>query len=59
MCLESFSSQVAERHNKPEVEAGVSREVLLNPLVVSRSERERVLIESSVNSIRISIAIKQ
>ncbi len=36
-----------------------SPEVLLHPLIVSRNESERVLIESSVNSIRLSIAIKQ
>ncbi|KAG0326387.1 Actin- protein 2/3 complex subunit 4 [Dissophora globulifera] len=59
MCLENFSSQVAERHNKPEVEASASREVMLNPLVVSRNDKEKVLIETSVNSMRISIAIKQ
>ncbi|KAG0217017.1 Arp complex subunit [Mortierella sp. GBA43] len=59
MCLENFSSQVSERHNKPEVEVGQSKEVLLNPLVISRNDKERVLIESSVNSLRISIAIKQ
>ncbi|KAF9900873.1 Arp complex subunit [Lobosporangium transversale] len=59
MCLENFSSQIAERHNKPEVEVGASKEVLLNPLVISRNDKERVLIESSVNSMRVSIAIKQ
>ncbi|KAF9114911.1 Arp complex subunit [Mortierella sp. AM989] len=59
MCLENFSSQVAERHNKPEVETGTSKEVLLNPLTVSRNEKEKVLIETSVNSMRISIGIKQ
>ena len=37
----------------------VSPEVLLHPLIVSRNESERVLIESSINSIRLSIAIKQ
>ena len=36
-----------------------SKEVLLNPLVISRNENERVLIEPSVNSIRLSIKIKQ
>jgi actin related protein 2/3 complex subunit 4 len=36
-----------------------SKEVLLNPLTVSRNENERVLIEPSVNSIRLSIKIKQ
>lgn len=43
----------------PEVESGKTPEVLLNPLTVSRNENERVLIEPSVNSIRISIKIKQ
>ncbi|CAD6893909.1 unnamed protein product [Tilletia controversa] len=59
MTLENFGSQVVERHNKPEVEARTSQEVLLNPLLISRNENERVLIETSVNSIRLSIRIKQ
>ena len=121
MCMENFSSQVVERHNKPEVEvryllayiftAGgiswhtthvihkltlpvdnnnllpllctcyetmshtvnmrtiqlyhifffcrTSKELLLTPVVISRNEKEKVLIEGSVNSIRISIAVKQ
>jgi actin related protein 2/3 complex subunit 4 len=59
MCLENFSSQVVERHNKPEVEARASKEALLTPLTISRTEGERVLIESSVNSLRMSIKIKQ
>ena len=33
--------------------------MLLNPLTISRNENERVLIESSINSIRLSIKIKQ
>jgi hypothetical protein len=36
-----------------------SPEVLLQPLVVSRNESEKVLIEPSINSIRVSISIKQ
>jgi len=32
---------------------------LLTPLVISRNENERVLIEGSINSLRISIAIKK
>ena len=36
-----------------------SKELLLTPLVVSRNEKEKVLIEGSINSIRVSIAIKQ
>ncbi|XP_064633125.1 actin-related protein 2/3 complex subunit 4 [Lineus longissimus] len=59
MCLENFSSQVVERHNKPEVEVRSSKELLLTPVVVSRNSKEKVLIEGSVNSLRFSIAIKQ
>ncbi|PWZ02048.1 ARPC4-domain-containing protein [Testicularia cyperi] len=59
MTLENFASQVVERHNKPEVEARTSKEVLLQPLTISRNENEKVLIEPSVNSVRISICIKQ
>ncbi|KAI8051682.1 actin-like protein ARPC3 [Syncephalis plumigaleata] len=50
LCLENFSSQVVERHNKPEVEANSSKEVLLNPVCISRNENERVLIEPSINA---------
>ena len=59
MCLENFSSQVVERHNKPEVEVKSSKELLLTPVVISRNEKEKVLIEGSINSLRISIAVKQ
>ncbi|CAI2182204.1 6454_t:CDS:2 [Funneliformis geosporum] len=60
LCLENFSSQVAERHNNPEVEARLSSsEVVVNPLTISRNKQEKVLIEPSVNSIRVSIKIKQ
>lgn len=31
----------------------------MNPLIISRNENEQVLIETSVNSVRISIKIKQ
>jgi len=59
LCLENFASQLVERHNKPEVEAGSTKEVLLNPVVISRNENEKVLIEPSINSVRVSIKIKQ
>jgi actin related protein 2/3 complex subunit 4 len=36
-----------------------SKEVLLTPVTISRNENEQVYIESSVNSVRISIKIKQ
>lgn len=59
MCLENFSSQLVERHNKPQVETKQSTELLLQPVVVSRNKDEKVLIEASVNAMRISIKIKQ
>ncbi|KAG6002397.1 hypothetical protein E4U21_003128 [Claviceps maximensis] len=59
LTLSNFASQTAERHNVPEVEAQTSPEVLLAPLTIARNENERVLIEPSINSIRISIKIKQ
>jgi len=59
ICVENFSSQVVERHNKPEVEVRTSKELLLTPVTISRNEKEKVLIEGSINSLRISIAIKQ
>lgn len=48
-----------ERHNKPEIEVKSSKELILNPVIISRNEKERVLIETAVNSVRISISIKQ
>jgi len=59
LCLRNFASQVVERHNKPEVEARMSKEVLLTPVLVARNEQEKTLIEGSINSLRISICIKQ
>jgi actin related protein 2/3 complex subunit 4 len=59
LSLSNFASQASERHNVPEIEAASSPEVILNPLTVSRNEHERVYIEPSINSVRISIKIKQ
>ncbi|KAI9167535.1 Actin-related protein complex subunit [Paramyrothecium foliicola] len=59
LCLSDFASQISERHNVPEVEARTSPEVLLNNLVIARNHEERVLIEPSVNSVRVSIRVKQ
>ncbi|KAK5979618.1 hypothetical protein GCK32_020827, partial [Trichostrongylus colubriformis] len=52
LCLEQFSSQVVERHMKPEVEVRTSKELLMTPVVVARNKQERVLIEPSINSVR-------
>ncbi|OXV11988.1 hypothetical protein Egran_00252, partial [Elaphomyces granulatus] len=59
LAISNFASQTSERHNVPEIEAASSPEVLLNPLTVARNENEKVLIEPSVNSVRVSIRIKQ
>ncbi|MES1913311.1 MAG: Actin-related protein 2/3 complex subunit 4 [Cercozoa sp. M6MM] len=59
LCLRNFASQKVERHNKPEVEVAMDKEVLLEPVVIARSDVESCLIEPSVNSVRISIRIKQ
>jgi len=59
LTLENFASQVAERHNAPEIESGKSPEALLTPLYISRSPTESVLLEPSINSVRFSIRIKQ
>jgi len=61
MCLQNFGSQEVERHNKPEVEAGFNKELLMNPILIYRSTPtgDPPLIESSVNSVRLSVAIKK
>lgn len=59
LSLSNFASQASERHNVPEVEAATSPELLLNPVTIARNENEKVLIEPSVNSVRVSIRIKQ
>ncbi len=58
-CLRNFPSQRVERHNKPEAETRASKELLLNSVDIARSEYERVLIEPSINSVRVSIKVKQ
>ncbi len=36
-----------------------NKELLMNPLIVARNKAERVMIEPSINSVRISVKIKQ
>ena len=59
LCLRNLPSQTIERQNRPEVEDRSSKELLLQPLTITRSERESVLIEPAVNSVRVSVRIKQ
>uniref|UniRef100_A0A286ZXR9 Actin related protein 2/3 complex subunit 4 n=1 Tax=Sus scrofa TaxID=9823 RepID=A0A286ZXR9_PIG len=39
--------------------ASARDELLLQPVTISRNEKEKVLIEGSINSVRVSIAVKQ
>jgi len=59
LCIQNFDSQLVERYSKPEVEISSGKEVELTPLIVARNEKEKVLIETSFNSVRVSILIKQ
>ncbi|EDR22820.1 arp2/3 complex 20 kD subunit, putative [Entamoeba dispar SAW760] len=71
MCVTNFASQLIERHNKPEVELGLSKEVIFKPVVIVRvpsepnaeengvDKCEKVMIEGSINSVRISICVKK
>ena len=52
-------SQQIERHNIPEVEFGHNKELLLPPILISRTEHEYCLIEASINSLRFSVKVKQ
>ncbi|OJK02036.1 hypothetical protein ASPACDRAFT_76482 [Aspergillus aculeatus ATCC 16872] len=59
LAISNFASQTSERHNVPEIEAASSPELLLNPLIISRNSDERTFIEPSVNSVRVSLKVKQ
>mmetsp|Transcript_28364 Transcript_28364/g.69875 ORF Transcript_28364/g.69875 Transcript_28364/m.69875 type:complete len:170 (-) Transcript_28364:303-812(-) len=59
LCIQNFPCQMVERHNKPEIEFKDSPELILNPVLITRNENERCLIEGSINSARINIRVKQ
>jgi actin related protein 2/3 complex subunit 4 len=59
LCIRNFPSQQVERHNKPEIFFGANKELLLNPVTITRNKYESVLIEPSINSIRVSVKIKK
>eukprot|EP00826_Nyctotherus_ovalis_P049815 TRINITY_DN6046_c0_g1_i6.p2 TRINITY_DN6046_c0_g1~~TRINITY_DN6046_c0_g1_i6.p2 ORF type:complete len:171 (+),score=56.61 TRINITY_DN6046_c0_g1_i6:66-578(+) len=57
--LRCFPSQVVEKQYRPMVEVKESPELLLNTLEIARSDQEKCLIESSINSVRLSFTIKK
>ena len=44
LCLEDFSSQIVGQHNRPEVEVRSSKELILQPMTISRTEKEKILM---------------
>eukprot|EP00357_Protocruzia_adherens_P029165 CAMPEP_0115038410 /NCGR_PEP_ID=MMETSP0216-20121206/43394_1 /TAXON_ID=223996 /ORGANISM="Protocruzia adherens, Strain Boccale" /LENGTH=174 /DNA_ID=CAMNT_0002418809 /DNA_START=26 /DNA_END=550 /DNA_ORIENTATION=- len=63
LTIRNFPSEKTERQNKPEIElVGTKKEnkrAVLNSLTITRDEQEKVLIENSINSIRISVCNKR
>ncbi|KAL7713753.1 Actin-related protein 2/3 complex subunit 4 [Entamoeba marina] len=71
LCVSNFASQIIERHNKPEVEVGLSKEIIVKPITIVRvpsdpnsedssiDKCEKVLIEGSINSVRMSVCLKK
>eukprot|EP00792_Barthelona_sp_PAP020_P005287 TRINITY_DN2584_c0_g1_i1.p1 TRINITY_DN2584_c0_g1~~TRINITY_DN2584_c0_g1_i1.p1 ORF type:complete len:168 (+),score=48.60 TRINITY_DN2584_c0_g1_i1:47-550(+) len=57
--IQNHSSIDVDRHNRPEVEISQREELLLNPILIPISNNQKVLIESSVNSTRISVAFSK
>ena len=57
--LRYFPSQIVERQVHPEVEFQDNPTLLLDPILISKSEMESCLIEASVNSVRISLSIRK
>ena len=59
LCLRNLPSQIYEKINRPQVEVEESAELVNKPIVIARSEEEKVEIESSINSVRVNIVIKK
>ena len=59
LCLKNFPSQLYEKINRPQVEVKESTELISKPVIISRNESEKVEIETSINSVRVNLAIKK
>ena len=59
LCLKNFPSQLYEKINRPQVEVKESQELTSKPVIISRNESEKVEIETSINSVRINVAVKK
>lgn len=49
--------QHIDGYSKPEIELQNSKELLLDPIELHRSEQERVIVERSLNSVRINVQV--
>lgn len=54
--LRNFPSMVYEKINRPQVEVEESKELLMKPITICRSDNEKVEIEISINSVRVNLA---
>jgi len=58
--LRDFPSEIVEKDNKPEVELqgynARTKALVLAPIYLARSEKEKCLIEPSINSTRVTLA---
>ena len=59
LCLKNFPSQLYEKINRPQVEVRESQELISKPVIISRNESEKIEIETSINSVRINVAVKK
>ena len=57
--LYNFPCQHVDGGNKPEVEVQTDPELVLPPVMVSRSEKEYALFEPSMNSLRVSFKVSK
>ena len=59
LCLRNFPSQLYEKINRPQVEVKENAELTSKPIIISRNESEKVEIETSINSVRVNVAVKK
>jgi actin related protein 2/3 complex subunit 4 len=57
LCIQEFPSEIVEKDNKPEIEIfgynPKTKPLVLVPIYLARSDKEKCLIEPSVNSVRV------
>ena len=59
LCLQNFPSQKYEKINRPQVEVNESPELINEPIIITRSDEEKVEIQSSINSVNVNVVLKK